>query len=118
MTIRALPIQRFRRDTYLGPSNVNGRVSAWSVSQGRTLRIRDVGALLGVSHQVADQMFHEGKLPKPEKVDGRYRTATNACGQPYSLQIRWNVSQARPALAGRDLPTVPHRPYVSVGSLT
>lgn len=37
---------------------------------GRTLRIDDVGAYLGVSHQRADQMFHEGKLPEPEQVDG------------------------------------------------
>ena len=40
------------------------------MNQGRTLRIKDVGAYLGVSHQRADQMFHEGKLPEPERVDG------------------------------------------------
>jgi predicted DNA-binding transcriptional regulator AlpA len=34
------------------------------------LRIRDVGAYLGVSHQRADQMFHEGKFPEAERVDG------------------------------------------------
>jgi predicted DNA-binding transcriptional regulator AlpA len=34
------------------------------------LRIRDVGAYLGVSHQRADQMFHEGKLPEPDQLDG------------------------------------------------
>jgi hypothetical protein len=39
------------------------------VSQGRTFRIRDVGAYLGVSHQRAEQMFHEGKFPKPARVD-------------------------------------------------
>jgi predicted DNA-binding transcriptional regulator AlpA len=40
------------------------------MSQGRTLRIRDVGAYLGVSKQRADQMFDEGKLPEPDRVDG------------------------------------------------
>jgi hypothetical protein len=35
------------------------------MSQGRTLRIGDIGAYLGVSHQRAEQMFHEGKFPKP-----------------------------------------------------
>jgi hypothetical protein len=34
-----------------------------------SLRIRDVGAYLGVSHQRADQMFLEGKVPEPEVVD-------------------------------------------------
>jgi hypothetical protein len=34
------------------------------------LRIRDVGDYLGVSHQRANQMFHEGKFPEPERVDG------------------------------------------------
>jgi predicted DNA-binding transcriptional regulator AlpA len=33
------------------------------------LRIRDVGAHLGVSHQRAEQMLHEGKFPKPARVD-------------------------------------------------
>jgi hypothetical protein len=37
---------------------------------GPTFRIVDVGAYLGVSHQRAEQMFHEGKFPKPERVDG------------------------------------------------
>jgi hypothetical protein len=32
---------------------------------------------------------------------------TNVCGQPYSSQIRWNVSQFRPALAGLELPVLP-----------
>jgi predicted DNA-binding transcriptional regulator AlpA len=40
------------------------------MSQGGGLRIRDVGAYLGISHQRADQMFHEGKLPEPERVGG------------------------------------------------
>ena len=40
------------------------------MSQNRPLRIRDVGAYLGVSHQRADQMFHEGKFPGPERVNG------------------------------------------------
>jgi hypothetical protein len=38
--------------------------------QRRALRIRDVGAYLGVSHRRADQMFHEGWLPEPDPVDG------------------------------------------------
>jgi hypothetical protein len=29
----------------------------------------------------------------------RYRTATDACGHPYSLQIRWNVPIRRRSLA-------------------
>ena len=33
------------------------------------LRIRDVGAYIGVSHQRAAQMHAEGKLPEPAKVD-------------------------------------------------
>jgi hypothetical protein len=40
------------------------------VNQGCTFRIRDVGAYLGVSHQRAEQMFHEGKFPNRERVDG------------------------------------------------
>jgi predicted DNA-binding transcriptional regulator AlpA len=36
---------------------------------GPLLRIRDVGAYLGVSHQRAEQMFHEGKFPEPERFD-------------------------------------------------
>jgi predicted DNA-binding transcriptional regulator AlpA len=40
------------------------------MSQGRTLRIRDVAAYLGVSHQRVTQMHAEGKLPKPERIDG------------------------------------------------
>lgn len=40
-----------------------------AMSQGRTLRIRDVGAHLRVSHQRSDQMFHESKLPEPERID-------------------------------------------------
>lgn len=39
------------------------------MSQGRTFRISDIGAYLGVSQQRADQMFHEGKLPEPEQID-------------------------------------------------
>jgi hypothetical protein len=33
------------------------------------LRIRDVGAYLGISQQRAAQMYHERRLPKPERVD-------------------------------------------------
>jgi hypothetical protein len=33
------------------------------MSPRTTFRIRDVGAYLGVSHQRAQQMFHEGKFP-------------------------------------------------------
>jgi hypothetical protein len=33
------------------------------MGRGTTLRIRDVGAYLGVSHQRADQVFHERKFP-------------------------------------------------------
>jgi hypothetical protein len=40
------------------------------VNPAPSYRIRDVGAYLGVSHQRADQMFHEGKLPEPDRVDG------------------------------------------------
>lgn len=36
--------------------------------QGR-LRVKDVGAYLAVSHQRAAQMYAEGKLPKPVRVD-------------------------------------------------
>jgi hypothetical protein len=32
-------------------------------------RIADIGAYLGVSQQRADQMFHEGKFPEPDRVD-------------------------------------------------
>jgi predicted DNA-binding transcriptional regulator AlpA len=39
------------------------------MTEAQSLRIRDVGACLGVSHQRADQMFHEGKFPEPERVD-------------------------------------------------
>jgi predicted DNA-binding transcriptional regulator AlpA len=35
------------------------------------LRIRDVATYLQVSRQRANQMFHEGKLPGPDQVDGR-----------------------------------------------
>jgi predicted DNA-binding transcriptional regulator AlpA len=35
----------------------------------RLLRTADVGKFLGVSQQRADQMFHEGKFPEPERVD-------------------------------------------------
>jgi hypothetical protein len=34
------------------------------------LRIRDLAAYLGVSHQRAAQMYAEGKFPEPEQVDG------------------------------------------------
>jgi hypothetical protein len=34
------------------------------------IHIRDVGGYLGVTHQRADQMFHEGRFPEPEEVDG------------------------------------------------
>jgi hypothetical protein len=40
------------------------------MSQACTSRIRDIGAYLGVSHQRAEQMFHEGKFPEPERADG------------------------------------------------
>jgi len=39
------------------------------MSQGRTFRISDVGAYLGVSYQRAAQMYAEGKLLEPERVD-------------------------------------------------
>lgn len=32
--------------------------------------MREVGAYVGVSQQRAAQMFHEGKLPEPDQVDG------------------------------------------------
>jgi predicted DNA-binding transcriptional regulator AlpA len=40
------------------------------MGQGRTFRIVDVAAYLGVSHRRAERMFHEGKFPEPERVDG------------------------------------------------
>ena len=44
--------------------------SSGAMSQGRTLRIRDVAAYLRVSHQRVTQMHAEGKLPEPDQVDG------------------------------------------------
>lgn len=44
---------------------------------GRTLRIRDVAAYLRITHQRVTQMFDEGKLPEPERVDG-----IGPCGSP------------------------------------
>jgi predicted DNA-binding transcriptional regulator AlpA len=41
-----------------------------TVSQGRTLRVSDVAAYLGVSQQRAAQMHAEGKFPEPERIDG------------------------------------------------
>jgi hypothetical protein len=41
----------------------------------RTLRINEVGAYLGDSHQQAAQMYAEGKLPQPERV---HRSAMEA----------------------------------------
>jgi hypothetical protein len=46
------------------------RLEAWIVSQGGTLRIRDVATFLRVSHQRGTQMYAEGKLPEPDQVDG------------------------------------------------
>jgi hypothetical protein len=46
---------------------------------GPSWRIKDIGAYLGVSHQRPEQMFHEGKFPKSERVDGigpKWRPAT------------------------------------------
>jgi predicted DNA-binding transcriptional regulator AlpA len=40
------------------------------VSQGRALRFRDVAASLRVSQQRGAQMYAEGKLPKPDQIDG------------------------------------------------
>jgi hypothetical protein len=40
-----------------------------AMSQGRTFRISDVAAYLGVSHQRGAQMYQEGKLPEPDHVD-------------------------------------------------
>ena len=40
------------------------------MSQGSTFRVRDVGAHLGITHQRASQMYAEGKLPEPERIDG------------------------------------------------
>jgi len=39
------------------------------MSQPPTLRIRGVAAYLDVSHQRGAQMYAEGKLPKPDRVD-------------------------------------------------
>jgi predicted DNA-binding transcriptional regulator AlpA len=39
------------------------------MSQGRTLRVKDVAAYLRVSHQRVSVMYAEGKLPKPDHVD-------------------------------------------------
>jgi hypothetical protein len=39
------------------------------MGQGRALRVEDVAAYLNVSHQRGTQMYAEGKLPEPDKVD-------------------------------------------------
>ena len=41
-----------------------------SVSQNRPLRMADVAIFLQVSHQRVAQMRQEGRLPKPDQVDG------------------------------------------------
>jgi hypothetical protein len=39
------------------------------MGQGRAFRVKDVAAYLRVSHQRGTQMYAEGKLPKPERID-------------------------------------------------
>jgi predicted DNA-binding transcriptional regulator AlpA len=61
------------------------------VSPGPTLRIRDVGAYLGVSHQRADQMFHEGKFPEPEQVDAIGPQWTSATIKRWAERDWWGT---------------------------
>jgi hypothetical protein len=40
------------------------------MDQGHALRVKDVAAYLCISQQREAQMYAEGKLPKPNRVDG------------------------------------------------
>jgi hypothetical protein len=40
------------------------------VSRVPNLRVKDIAVYLRVSHQRGTQMYAEGKLPKPDQVDG------------------------------------------------
>lgn len=68
------------------------------------LRIRDVGAYLGVSHQRADQMFHEGKLPEPERVDGIGPLWRPATIERWAERHWWETRQWRQRLRNRPHP--------------
>jgi hypothetical protein len=75
------------------------------MSQDRTLSLYNVGAYLGVSHQRANQMFREGKLPEPTEVD--------AAGRP-----RWNQRRSRggPGVNGGHAAVAPPAENLGVNS--